>query len=163
MGRGTQAWREDVRGASALVFVCSGNVVRSAFAELLARHLGAPLPVRSVATTYRSQALFPETRRALDARGVAPAVIHAFRPTYLSDVAEEIEPGAVLFAMSRAHLAALERWPRLAARCHLLAAVLGAPREIADPVLEGADFEQTFALLERCVEALLREVGPSRP
>ena len=39
-----------LREAETFVFLCSGNMVRSAFAELYAQHTGFPLPVRSAAT-----------------------------------------------------------------------------------------------------------------
>ena len=50
---------EALSGASHLRFLCSGNVVRSAFAELYARHVGCPLPVDSAATTFQNAELFP--------------------------------------------------------------------------------------------------------
>src|SRR5262245_10050158 len=46
--------------APEIVFVCSGNVVRSAFAHLYAVHLGLPRRVRSLATRYRNPVLFAE-------------------------------------------------------------------------------------------------------
>ena len=70
-----------------MLFVCSGNMVRSAFAELYARHLGIPITVHSAATTFRNDSIFPET---------------------------------------------------------------------ADPVLEGADFDRTFARVAHCVDGLVR-------
>ena len=71
---------EALAHASGVRFLCTGNVVRSAFAELYARHVGLPLPVDSAATHYENTHLLRPTREALLARGVSPALLEAFRP-----------------------------------------------------------------------------------
>jgi hypothetical protein len=43
----------------------------------------------------------------------------------------------------------------------LLGALLGTDEEIADPVLDGADFERTFATVARAVEALVARLSHS--
>jgi len=146
-------FRGRLRESRQLVFLCSGNVVRSAFAELYARHLGFPVAVTSMATTYRNPALFAPTMRALLVRGVPAELLAAFRPSHLEDRAASIVPGALALGMTRTHLAALARAApsvggELVARC------LGEEHEVADPVEEGADFESTFEYLARCVRAL---------
>ncbi len=143
-------------GASEVVFLCSGNMVRSAFADLYARYLGIPRAVRSLATTYRNGAIFPVTAAALRERGVPEDWIRAFRPTHLDDVWPELDvERSVLFGMRHHHLARLSARPGAADRSFLLMEVLGLDEEIADPVEEGADFERTFELVERCVEELV--------
>jgi protein-tyrosine-phosphatase len=145
--------------APEVVFVCSGNVVRSAFAHLYAEHLGLPRRVRSLATRYRNPELFTETRSALRARGVGEEALAAFRPTFVAEGLSAVDPQAVLFGMRRHHLAPLGvHRPR----AFLLPAVLGSGAEIADPVEEGADFAQTFALVAECVEALAHELAGAR-
>ncbi len=139
--------------APEVVFVCSGNVVRSAFAHLYAVHLGLPRRVRSLATRYRNPALFDETRAALLLRGVPEARLAAFRPTHVDDGLAAVDPRAVLFGMRRHHLVHLGEHRE---RAFLLPAVLGSADEIADPVEEGADFAQTFDAVARCVEELVR-------
>ena len=146
---------ESLEGASGLIFLCSGNMVRSAFAELWARHLDCPLPVRSAATIYRNDHMFPETMCALLARGVALEELLRFRPTHLADVVGTLDERIVALAMSRHHLEALSSASGWRGRAFLLARALGLDEEIADPVLEGADFERTFATVARCVEAIV--------
>jgi protein-tyrosine-phosphatase len=141
-----------------VLFLCTGNMVRSAFAELYARHLGCPLPVGSAATVYRNRGLFRETELALAARGVNPAALRAFRPRHLDDVGPHVPAGTLVLGMTHAHLAALARWPAARGRALLLGALLGTDAEIADPVLDGADFEQTFATVARAVEALVERL-----
>jgi len=145
--------------APEVVFVCSGNVVRSAFAHLYAVHLGLPRRVRSLATRYRNPALFAETRAALLARGVPEAALLSFRPTHVDAGLRTVDPEAVLFGMRRHHLAALGEHR---ARAFLLPAVLGRAEEIADPVEEGADFTETFGVIAQCVEELARHLAEER-
>jgi protein-tyrosine-phosphatase len=136
---------------SQVVFVCSGNAVRSAFAHVYAEHLGLPRTVRSLATRYHNATLFAETARALAARGVGARAIAAFRSEHVDTGLARIAPDAVLFGMRAHHLPPLCGHRE---RAFLLPAVLGESDEIADPVEEGADFEATFARIERCVTSL---------
>jgi len=150
-----------LRDADGVVFLCSGNMVRSAFAELYARHLDCPVPVLSAATIFRNDTIYSETALALSARGVRPHLIRAFRPTHLDDLRPHIDGRPVVFGMTRSHLAEVEGHPLLVDRVFLLAAVDGldsSDEEIADPVLEGADFARTFARVAECVESLLERL-----
>lgn len=143
-------------------FLCSGNVVRSAFAELYARMLGCPLPVDSAATTFQNSTIFPETRAALLERGLEPGALEAFRPRHLSRFEEEgaLEgSGLLVFGMGREHLDAWQLQRPGAGPAFLLSELLGRRRRIADPVLDGASFEDTFATVERCVERLIERLS----
>jgi len=142
----------DARG---VLFLCSGNMVRSAFADLYARHLGCPLPVSSAATRFRNDHMLRETALALQARGVPLAGIRDFRPRHIVDVAGQLDGATLVLAMSHMHLMALESWPGLRRRAFLLGCMLGEESEIADPVLEGADFRQTFERIACCVDELV--------
>jgi protein-tyrosine-phosphatase len=142
--------------ASGVRFLCSGNVVRSAFAELYARHLGLPLPVDSAATHFENERLFGPTRAALAARGVSEEILAAFRPRPIWRLEATPEPRLVVLAMAPMNL---EAWRRLHPdhdRSYLLREVEGKPEAIADPVLDGADFDQVFEAVARCVERLER-------
>jgi len=155
-------------GTERVLFLCSGNMVRSAFAELYARHLGCPLPVGSAATRYRNHHILRETALALQARGVPEAWTSAFRPRHISDLLDELSEDTLVLGMTHAHLGALAARPEIFARSFLLTRVLGKPgklgmtEEIADPVLEGADFELTFRQIEGCVRALVGELRARR-
>jgi len=143
-----------VTRASGVRFLCSGNVVRSAFAELYARHLGCPRPVDSAATTYNTPGLFPETVTALTARGVRRAAIERFTPRQLDLLPGDPEPGLLVFGMTGDHLERWrERFPDHPA--FRLERLLGSDGDIADPVMEGADWESTFERVASCVEALI--------
>ena len=140
--------------ADTVVFLCSGNMVRSAFAELYARHVGFPRTVRSAATTYRNDSIFPETARALRAVGVKKKAIRAFRPAHIDDVVSTLPATSVFLGMRHHHLDVLRAWPHRFDRGFLLV----PSGEIADPVLEGADFARTFSLVALGVDTLLRDL-----
>ena len=135
-------------------------MVRSAFAELYARHLDCPVPVLSAATTFRNDMIYSETALALSSRGVHGDLIRDFRPTHLDDLRPHIDGRPVVFGMTRDHLADLEGHPLLVGRMFLLTAAGpdSNAEEIADPVLEGADFARTFARVAECVESLLERL-----
>lgn len=140
--------------ANGVRFLCTGNVVRSAFAELYARHLGCPLPVDSAATRFQNDALFPETRRALAALGVEAHLLDAFRPRHLTCVPGPPDARLVVFAMSAEHADAWRaRFPEHRPVFRFLELV-GRHGDVADPVLEGARFEDAFASVALGVRAL---------
>lgn len=144
-------WADALAHTDTVVFLCSGNMVRSAFADLYARHLGCPWNVLSAATTYRNDRIYPETARALQARGVPENAVRSFRPAHVEDLMPSLQGAPLFLGMRHEHLAAMDAWPAHRARTFLL----DAPHEIADPVLEGADFASTFARVARCVEELV--------
>lgn len=147
--------RTALRETQRIVFACSGNMVRSAFAELYARHLEIPRSISSVATTYRNGRIFPETAQALKRLGVSAQAVQGFRPTHIDDAPHLFDGSCILFAMTRSHLHALAGGPADRVPSFLFPRILARKDEIADPVLEGADFGLTFRTLERCTLALL--------
>ena len=144
--------------AGGVLFLCSGNMIRSAFAELYARHLGIAVPVRSAGTTYSNPRLHPETRRALLARGVEARLLDSFRPRLLSELLPPPAEAEVVVGMTRAHLAqAMDQGapgPRVR-----LTELVGLEGEIADPYFEGG-FEGVFEVLATCVQVLAGREQP---
>ena len=151
----------DLARARSIRFLCTGNVVRSAFAELLARHLGCALEVDSAATVYQNEGLFPETRAALRARGVPESLCAGFTPRRLDRLPADADPDRLVLGMSREHLEAYARARGHVEPRHRVLELLGRPEDLRDPVLEGADFEQTFATLERALRRLVRVLEDS--
>ncbi len=141
--------------ASAVAFLCSGNIIRSAFAELYGRHLNGPYQLRSAATTYDSDWPYEPTRQALLKRGVSPKLIHDFKPTPLGKLLPQLDDRAVLFGMKHEHIECLPPVPNLRRRSFLLSELLGRNEEIADPMFEGG-FEPVIKSIAHAVEALIQ-------
>lgn len=159
--------REALSTAKSVRFLCTGNMVRSAFAELYARHLGCALPVDSAATVYQNEGLYPDTARELLALGVDPALLAAFQPRRLDHLPQdEVDPsgeqpgGRLVLGMTPEHLDAYRAQFQDRDRLFLLSELVGNPSPIADPVLDGAAFGPVFRQVARCVEALHRALGP---
>lgn len=149
---------EDLRVAQGVRFVCSGNMVRSAFAELYARHLGCLLPVESCATTYRNPGLYPQARDALLRLGVDPAACDGFRPRHLDELPAD-GLTRVVFGMTPAHLGAYRHRFGSRDRILLLDEIDGAGAPIADPVLEGVTFESALEAVAHNVRALVTRLA----
>jgi len=146
----------DTRG---LVFLCSGNMIRSAFAELWARHLGTPVEVLSAGTRYQNDALYPDTAAALRQRGVDAGPLAAFRPRMLDALPDRVGAGWVVLGMERHHVAAASALSP--ARAFLLRSALGSAGEIVDPYGTGS-VAACLEEVDRCVRAVLAGLVASR-
>ena len=135
------------------LFLCSGNIIRSAFAELYARHLGWEHALRSAGTLYPNSQIYPEAHAALRARGVSETLICAFRPQRIADLCPSPDRTEIVIGMTAEHLQqATEQG--VPGPCFLLMEALGETREIADPYFEGG-FEGVFTDIARAVEAIV--------
>ena len=143
-----------LQAADGILFLCSGNMIRSAFAELYARHLGIAVPVQSAGTSYSNTRIHVETARALTARGIVGAWLRDFRPQRIDELVPASRANELVLGMTQAHLRESRRSGARGPHFLLLEAV-GESEEIADPYFEGG-FEGTFAQVARCVEALVR-------
>ena len=159
-----------LEAARAVVFVCSGNMVRSAFAELYARHKSlaeAELELMSLGTTYRNPDLHPRTHAALSTLGVSEAAVRAFRPRHIDDLdapqRERLAASTTLvFGMTSGHLESLDSYP-VSRQRFLLEELRGTCRSIPDPVLDPVSFEETFARVRDCVDVLASMRGAPDP
>ncbi len=153
----TPELEEALRRVETVRFLCTANAVRSTFAELFARHLGCPLPVDSAATVYQSPELFPETRLALLERGVDAALLADFEPRRLDRlVDDEAQVERLVLGMSPEHLEAYRESFPATRHAFLLTALLDRAEAVADPVLEGASFEDAFEVIATAVAELVQ-------
>ena len=140
---------------SRLVFVCRGNICRSAFGSALARELGV-----------RSDSFGLEARSGVTADPVAARVAERLGvplPAHRARTAAEVPlgPGDLVVAFEPGHARALHE---LAAPAGAQVTLLGLhlePRRphIEDPYgLGDAYFERCFALIERGVRTIARQV-----
>ena len=155
--RDDRDWRSALARCDEILFLCSGNILRSAFAELYGRHVGVALPLRSGATVYDNRSLHPGAERALQERGAPRALWRDFRPTPLQRLAPP-GPGTLVFGMTAAHLSA---FPEHGAR-FLLSEVLGRREDIADPI-DLVDMRPIFDTIQSAVDRLRTELQHRDP
>ena len=126
-------FQTSLQRAERVLFLCSGNMIRSAFSELYARHLGVAWPVESAATTYRNDRIHGIAARALRARGVSESWISAFRPRHVDQLGS-VSQDTLVLGMTREHL---DDWSGLGPPAWLLSEVAGRQVEIEDPMFTG--------------------------
>ena len=142
-----------------IVFVCTGNICRSAMAEHLLRHLaaarGLDLETASAGIAAESYYRVPEAaKRLLAAEGVPPFEHQARLAT--REVLNSADLILVMTAEQRDYLAGL--YPEFAPRTRLLreAAGFGA-QDVEDPMARPDEvFARCLAVIRESLEALLR-------
>lgn len=144
----------DPLGVERLVFVCLGNINRSAFAHGLAASAGARCASIGLSTTTGAPA-FPKAVSTAARFGIA---LDGHRATNFPDYA--LHPGDLLLAMEIRHARELVRRGVPAGQIALLGH-WGAPRRlhIHDPhVLSDRYFTSCFRILEGAVDGLIRSL-----
>jgi protein-tyrosine-phosphatase len=143
--------------ARRILFVCTGNICRSAMAEHLLRHWSAQrglgLEVRSAGTAAESWYEMPEhARRLLAESGVPPA---EHKPSLLTR--EQLRWADLVLVMTEAHLDHIVGlYPEFTRKTRLLreAAGLGAA-DVDDPMGASLEvFARCLAVLRESLEAL---------
>jgi protein-tyrosine-phosphatase/peptidoglycan/xylan/chitin deacetylase (PgdA/CDA1 family) len=145
--------------AKRIIFLCTGNICRSPYAEAVARQKGA------VAISCGTR-----TSPGVGADPVAVTVatrmgrdLSSHLTTRWEDV--ELRRGDIVVAMQVRHaLKAYQRTLRAGVKVLVLGALVGPPVEvISDPFGSGAEeYSRVFSLIEHGIEALTRPVVPSR-
>jgi low molecular weight protein-tyrosine phosphatase len=166
LARSVGARADDVRAneTSSLLFVCHGNIMRSPFAEHLARARldGNPrrFVVRSAGTDARAD-------RTADPRAlaVAPRYGISLETHRAQPLSSELVDGSDLICVMdhRNEAQVIARYPR-ASRKTILLGGIEADREqpvaIPDPyTMEGDDVSRVYERLSSAVEALARRLG----
>lgn len=157
MKRGTERTGIPSRGATEILFVCTGNTCRSPLAEVAAREfldrLHVPVQVSSAGT-----AGVPGAGASMHAQQVAAEAgldLSAHRVRLLQP--EMLERASLVLVMGEAHRRLVhDMVPE--APVHLLAEFAGdRDREVADPFGGSLDeYRRTFARIRTLVEASMR-------
>lgn len=142
-----------------ILFVCHGNICRSAMAEMVMRHMVAEAGrnceflIDSAATSTEEigNDIYPPAKRCLERHGV-PYSHHAARQITKQD----FERFDQIYCMDQNNLRNIRRMfgEALADRVQLLMSLVGQDRDVADPWYTG-DFEATYRdVVAGCTELL---------
>ncbi|MBI5246002.1 MAG: low molecular weight phosphotyrosine protein phosphatase [Elusimicrobia bacterium] len=142
-----------------IMFVCTGNICRSATAEHLLRHWaksrGLALETASCGTAAESWYEIPEpARRLLAAEGVPP---FEHRPRLATRAV--LRESDLILAMTQAHFDNIvERFPEFTGRTRLFREQAGfGEQDVEDPMgRPDAVFADCLAVIKESLEALLR-------
>ena len=142
-----------------IVFVCTGNICRSAMAEHLLKHWskerGLGLEVSSCGVAAENWYVMPDAaKRLLAAEGI-PAFTHKARLATRS----LLRDADLILVMTRDHADHLiEQFPEFTSRVHLLRELAGfGDADVEDPMGRPDEvFARCLGVLKESLEALLR-------
>jgi protein-tyrosine phosphatase len=152
---GYQSYRRvDWEAVDRLVFVCKGNICRSAYAEAVAKSLGAESLSCGIDTSTGGRA-DGNAMRAAVLRGVD---LEQHRTTPIQSLA--IRKGDLLVVMEPGQAKRLEQEPGWNNQCTLIGLWGGAARPyIHDPYGSSAEyFNNCFYYIEKSVHGIVKEI-----
>jgi protein-tyrosine phosphatase len=143
-----------------IVFICSGNVMRSPYAEMLfekyikKQQISGPRIIsESLAVTYRNSHILSQTYDLLIENGVSPERIAQFTPRFIDDNLEVCQNADLIFGMTEDHLKVLADWEE---KVFLLSKFVDGPsaEDIPDPFF-ARDAWKAYAMVKEKVERLV--------
>jgi protein-tyrosine-phosphatase len=153
-----------VRASDVILFVCHGNIIRSALAAELTRHHAAAMGLQH--DRVLSAGVFAKPGREADARAVAAgATLGVDLSTHRAQplTAPLIESAAVVYVMDRLNEAqVLARFPEAASKLRRLGALATDEHGdvIADPyVLDAAAVAAVAERIDRATRAMVQEIA----
>ncbi|MFX0125096.1 MAG: hypothetical protein ACFFAE_15805 [Candidatus Hodarchaeota archaeon] len=144
-----------------ILFVCSGNIMRSPIGEMLFEKMIQDLPCHplikseSGAVVYRNSSLLYETRQILLNEGVSEERIDEFYPRHITNHPQLFQNADLILVMEFSHFSVLAEF---GLKSFLLKDfTLGISEEISDPYFGGSLNDVTEEIKE-CLEVLKTEL-----
>lgn len=144
-----------------ILFICSGNIIRSPYAEILFEfliqddsQLKSKIHVESGAVTYRNYSISRESYDQLVNEGIQPERISKFKPRHIKDHPKMLKNADLILVMAKGHL---KRVPsEYQEKTFLfLEFIKGVSESVPDPFFD-PPFERAFDLIKDAL-ILLRD------
>ncbi|MHA1298749.1 MAG: arsenate reductase/protein-tyrosine-phosphatase family protein [Candidatus Helarchaeota archaeon] len=141
-----------------ILFVCSGNIIRSAYSEILFEKMlqdkygKTNIIPESGALVYHNDSIHFKTKRALIEKGVPKERIKKHKPRHIANNREMFENADLILVYSTGHLQDAREFADKTFMIWEFA--FGEKKEIADAWFTGT-FEESFAEIDQCLDKIL--------
>ena len=145
-------------------FICSGNIIRSPYAEMLFEKmvidegtLNTKIQVESGGVIYRNQMISRESARMLMKEGVSEHRIKQFIPRYHNDYPNMFKESDLILVMEKSHLQYIPT--KYKAKAYLfLDFVYGKTiGDVPDPYFD-PPFDRAYNMIKDALKTLLEEI-----
>ena len=139
-----------------IIFICSGNIIRSPYAHLLFEHLIQEdtklkkIRVESGGVTYRNYSISMEAREMLLREGVSADKISEFTPRYFPDYPDMFQGVDLVLVMEKTHIRKIPNKNTFL----LLEFTLGITDNVPDPYFD-PPFERSFHMIKNALIRLM--------
>ncbi|NVM04582.1 MAG: hypothetical protein HWN67_19825 [Candidatus Helarchaeota archaeon] len=141
-----------------VLFVCSGNIIRSAYSEILFEKMlndkygKTNIVSESGALVYKNDSIHYKTKRALLEKGIPKERIKRHKPRHVDYYREMFDNADIIFVYSKDHL---EDAKEFADKTFLIwEFAFGEKKSIADAFFTG-QYDESFAEIDKCLEKIL--------
>jgi protein-tyrosine-phosphatase len=142
-----------IKSADTLVFTCSGNIIRSAFCDLMANHISINKNIKSIGTKYFNSELYYQTATKARELNISEELISYFKPTHISDFKFEETSKPLFLCMTRDHVNDVLKVYNNPTNVRLITEVICKSTEISDPYFED-NYEEVFEILINCLQKI---------
>jgi protein-tyrosine phosphatase len=142
-------------------FICSGNIIRSPYAEILfedmvlkaENKLPMKVQVESGGVTYRNTVISRESANILLREGISKERIGRFSPRYLPDYPGSFEKSDLILVMERAHIRNIP-FEHREKTFLLLEFIYGRDEDVPDPYFD-PPFDRAYMMIKDALDTLL--------
>lgn len=142
-----------------MLFICSGNIIRSPYAEILFEkmlieaNLETRFIVSSGGVTYRNSRISTMSYNELLKEGISSSRIRSFYPRHIDDHTHLFSNADIILVMSGDHLSRLSRFKE---KSYLLTEFAGLPPEdVPDPYFESTP-EIAYNMIKMSLQAMIK-------